>query len=355
MVKIGLIIWVVAIPLANSCHRLCAIQPQSYDDAVEIGRNTAVRKYPRRLGEDFVVAIATRDVRQHEFPDIAPGRKRGRLSRREMSIVARGRRVPVQKCRLDHEQVGVADMTVETVGGFRVADDDQLPAPDRRSEDVVGIDRPTVCEPDRPSLRQLFANGAIRHGQGREAIGLKMTADRAFEGEGEAVGVAMSDRKAADREVAGVEYLASNQRNKFERNGRASLAPQTREHPDDDFKGARAGMDRHRVIALSQPQSREETGNAEHVIEMTVGQEDPVEPSETGATPEQLALCPLPAIDQDAIVTRFHQNAWMIALRRWDAGRGSEKGQIEHELGDSDNFELLTARCHHIPCTFAHQ
>jgi hypothetical protein len=26
----------------------------------------------------------------------------------------------------------------------------------------------------------------------------------------------------------------------------------------------------------------------------------------------------------------FHQKAWMIALHRWDAGRGSEKGQIEH-------------------------
>ena len=43
----------------------------------------------------------------------------------------------------------------------------------------------------------------------------------------------------------------------------------------------------------------------------------------------------LPTIDHDAMAAGFHQKAWMIALRRWDAGRGSEKGQVEHDRGDA--------------------
>jgi hypothetical protein len=42
-------------------------------------------------------------------------------------------------------------------------------------------------------------------------------------------------------------------------------------------------MNRHQVIAPPKPQSREEAGKAEHVIEMGVCQQDSVKASETGA------------------------------------------------------------------------
>src|ERR1700739_1776250 len=80
-----------------------------------------------------------------------------------------------------------------------------------RPEDVLGIDHPTVRERHRPSFRQLLANWAVRHSESREADGEKMTADLAFEGESEAVGVAVADRKAADRERASVEDLTFRQ------------------------------------------------------------------------------------------------------------------------------------------------
>jgi hypothetical protein len=77
-----------------------------------------------------------------------------------------------------------------------------------------------------------------------------MTADLAVEGESEAVGVAVTDRKAADRELASVEDLTFRQRHELQRNRRSSFAPQTREHPNDDVESTRTAMNRHHVGAL---------------------------------------------------------------------------------------------------------
>ena len=60
-------------------------------------------------------------------------------------------------------------------------------------------------------------------------------------------------------------------------------------------------MDRHHVGALPQSQGRKQTGNAEHVVEMTMGQQKTIEASITGAAAQQLTLGTLPAIHQDAV------------------------------------------------------
>jgi hypothetical protein len=74
-------------------------------------------------------------------------------------------------------------------------------------------------------------------------------------------------------------------------------------------------VDRHDIGALPQPQRRKQTRDAEHVVEMAVRQQEPVEPSEAGAAPEQLALRPLSAVDHDAVPAGFHQEARMVAVR----------------------------------------
>jgi hypothetical protein len=117
-----------------------------------------------------------------------------------------------------------------------------------------------------------------------------------FEGESEAVGVAMPDRKAVDRKVAGVEDLSGRQWDEFKRNGRPLFPPQAREHSDDDLEGAQAAMNRHQVIASPKPQSGKEAGNAEHVVKVAVGQHDPVDPSEARAAAQQLTLGTFSAI-----------------------------------------------------------
>jgi hypothetical protein len=137
----------------------------------------------------------------------------------------------------------------------------------------------------------------------------------AFERKREAFGVAMTHTETVDGELAGVEDTSLRQRNELQRDGGPSLAPESGEHPDDDVERRRAAVDRHDIGALPQPQRRKQTGNAEHVVEMAVRQEQPVEPSEASAAPEQLALRTLSAIDHDAVAPGFHQEARVVAVR----------------------------------------
>jgi hypothetical protein len=53
-------------------------------------------------------------------------------------------------------------------------------------------------------LRQLAAKGAVRHFEDFEAVRPKMSARPALEGESEAIGLAMLDRKTADRKLSGI-------------------------------------------------------------------------------------------------------------------------------------------------------
>jgi hypothetical protein len=84
-------------------------------------------------------------------------------------------------------------------------------------------------------------------------------------------------------------------------------------------------MDGHHVGILPQPQRRKKTGNAEHVIEMTMRQQDAVEPPKADAAPQQLALGPLAAINQDPLAFRLHEEGWMVTFRGRNACRRPEK------------------------------
>src|SRR5205814_6086978 len=123
-----------------------------------------------------------------------------------------------------------------------------------------------------------------------------MTASPALEGESEAVGVAVTHRKATDHKFATVDDPTRRQRNELQGSWRPSLAPQTSEHPDDDFERSRAAVNCHDAGALPHSQSRKETRNAEHVVEMAMRQQEPVEPAKADSAAQQLALGPLSAI-----------------------------------------------------------
>lgn len=69
------------------------------------------------------------------------------------------------------------------------------------------------------------------------------------------------------------------------------------------------------------PEGRKKTRNTEHVIEMAVGWQAPVKPSETGAAAQQLTLGALPAIHQDAMTTRLDKKRGVVAFKRQMYGR----------------------------------
>jgi hypothetical protein len=89
-------------------------------------------------------------------------------------------------------------------------------------------------------------------------------------------------------------------------------------------------MDPHDVGALLQSQGRKKTGNAEHVVEMAMRQQEPIEPSKTGTTSKQLPLSAFAAIHQYPVATRFHEEPGMVAISRWNARGSPEKSQTEH-------------------------
>jgi Protein of unknown function (DUF3750) len=298
-------------------------------------RNPAIRERLCCFRQYLRIGIAAGNVGQDQQLDVARCRERRRLGRSKMSVVARDGRMAFKERCLDHQRIGVANVLGQTIVGFGIAYDDDLLAPLRGPQNVLGIDRSSIRKRDRPPFRQLLPHGSVRHPQGLKAVLTKMTAGPAFEREPETVGVPMTYRKAANREITGVEDRPCRQRSEFERNGRPPLTPKAREHPDDDLERARTSVNSHDVGTLPQSQRRKEAGNPEHVIEMAMRQQEPIEPSEASAAPEQLALRTLAAIDHDAVVAGFHQEAWMVALRRWYAGRGSKKGQIEHDRDDA--------------------
>jgi hypothetical protein len=63
---------------------------------------------------------------------------------------------------------------------------------------------------------------------------------------------------------------------------------------------------------------------------MAVRQQEPIEPSKTGAAPQQLALGTLPAVHENSVAARFYEETRMIAFCRWNACRRPEKCQVEH-------------------------
>ena len=71
-----------------------------------------------------------------------------------------------------------------------------------------------------------------------------------------------------------------------------SFAPKSREHAGDNLKRGRTAMDLHGVCALSQPQRRKQSGNAENMVEVSVRQQESIElnPHRFAAT---VAGCPL--------------------------------------------------------------
>jgi hypothetical protein len=152
----------------------------------------------------------------------------------------------------------------------------------------------------------------------------------ALEAETEAVGVAVADTKAVDGVVTRVDDPSFLQGSKLQRDRRSPFAPEAGEHPRNDVESARATVNTHELGTLLQSQRGKESGNAEHMVEMTVCQQEPIQPSKTDSAPEQLPLSPLSAIYQDPVAACLNEEPRMVAIGRWNARGSPEKSQTEH-------------------------
>src|SRR3979409_2754151 len=134
-----------------------------------------------RLGQDLFFGVSAGNVVEDKLLYVAFERERSRFRRGEMAVVACHLRISIEKRRLDHQHVGIADVFGQPVRGFSVADDDELFGLGGRTEDVLRIDRPAVLQRRWRSLGQHFAYRSVRDAESRQAVRQKMPAYLALE------------------------------------------------------------------------------------------------------------------------------------------------------------------------------
>jgi hypothetical protein len=115
---------------------------------VEIRRNRALRKDRDSFRHDLLIGIPTGDVIENQPFYATLGREPGGLRCSEMSVIQRHGGVPLQKGRFDHQHIGSGNAFDHPFGRLDVAHHDQLLAAGRRSENLLGIHRPSAIEDD---------------------------------------------------------------------------------------------------------------------------------------------------------------------------------------------------------------
>jgi hypothetical protein len=82
---------------------------------------------------------------------------------------------------------------------------------------------------------------------------------------------------------------------------------------------------------LPQAKRGKQAGNTEHMVEMTVREQDTIEPPEAGAAAQELTLRAFAAIDEDAVTSGLDQKARMVTLGGGNAGGCAKEGEREHQ------------------------
>src|ERR1700716_1981796 len=155
--------------------------PCSNDETGEVGGDPAVWEDHCRFGQDLFFGVSAGNVVEDKLLYVAFECERSRFRRGEMSVVACHLRISIEKRRLDHQHVGIADVFGQPIRGFSVADDDELFCLGGRTEDVLRIDRPATIQRRWRSLGQHFAYRSVRNAESRQAFRQKMPAYLALE------------------------------------------------------------------------------------------------------------------------------------------------------------------------------
>ena len=89
------------------------------------------------------------------------------------------------------------------------------------------------------------------------------------------------------------------------------------------------------LARLQQRQGRDQATQAQQVVEMGVGEQDAIEPAQAEPAPEQLALGPLTAIDQEPALPVHHDQRRQPPVDGRHTRRGAKENDFEHVLTTS--------------------
>src|SRR5690349_8859743 len=127
-------------PLARlePLHLRLALLREGHVDRVEVARDDGPLEHRARFVADLAAAVAGRDVREREQPDLGLARDPGRLARGAVAGLERALALLLGERRLVDEQVGAMGGDAHHVARRRVARDDDPPPRPLGPDDLLG-------------------------------------------------------------------------------------------------------------------------------------------------------------------------------------------------------------------------
>ena len=111
----------------------------------------------------------------------------------------------------------------------------------------------------------------------------------------------------------------------------------------DALQGEGAGIDLELVDRLPTHERREQAGQPQDVIEVTVGDQDAVQAAETEPRSKDLPLRPLAAVDEESVVLEGNDLRRKSAMNGRRRGRRAEEGELE-QLNPNGGRSLYPSR-----------
>ncbi len=288
------------------------------------------REVVSRLGQDLLAVVAFREMRQIERADPASGGEAPRRRGGEVAALARHIGVAGKKARLDDERVGAAHRLDQRLGFLDIADHHEGGAGARRAEHRIGVDRASVGQGDGDALGEIAPRRILGNRERGDAPGIEMASRDRREAETETVGVAMADAETGDAEP--VLFPDEARRQLVEREGERRTPGPHRidEVASDEAEGSPSAVNGERALGGLEGERRGEAAETEDMIEIGMGQENPVDAAIAGAAAPELALRALAAIDQHAVAAEGDEERRQPALDRRNAPSSAEKDELEH-------------------------
>jgi hypothetical protein len=273
-------------------------------DDIEVPRHDRLRERDARLAHDLGAEVPIREMCEDEHLDAgftcqlcsAEGCRVERLVcavlllRRERGVV--------------HEDIGVASSFEDLARRARVARQGHLAPMSRRTENLVRLDCASFGQRDGVAVLQPAEEWPLRNTQRAGSLKVEASGTRRFE---QCIAVcrdAVFDLERCDTVIPAVDRVAGSKFDELE------LVRELSEHATKDREEVHEpGRAVHRKRRLPTPQRKrlQHPGQAEVVVRVVMGEEDLRQLDQADRRPQELALRPFAAVEQDAVAAAADQ------------------------------------------------
>ena len=276
--------------------------------------------------------VPARNVGEVQVADGGGSRQFGRLAGRQVSELAGQISLDVEIGSLEDQRIGPAANLEEVLGSSAVADVHQPGAPTDRAQDLIGTHRRPVRENDALAGNQIASKRPWGDSKSCRPLGQERTARRFLEGEAETSRASMNDGERAEAKSVILQKRPGLDGSELDVD-RGAGAPQdnAEEKVVDALQGPGPGPDFQRFDCFPAHERGQQAGQSENVIEVSVGDQDPVQAPESQPRTKNLSLGSFAAVDQEAVISIGDDVRRQSALD----GRGRSRCAKEDELNQA--------------------